>query len=172
MEIKIKIEGLDDLAEKVVSALENLTDAIDAHTEALSGNQAEADPEAVEDEVEEEKPVKKTTVKTSKKPKQEEEDLDTEEAEIEEEPEEKKKPAKKQAAGKATATKSVGKKPAPAITLDELRPILTAAKKAGFKDQISEILDGYGVELLSDLDEKYYSEVAEKVKALGDDLPF
>ena len=55
----------------------------------------------------------------------------------------------------------------PAIDLDDLRIAFQQAAKAGKKEDLRQILDGFGVKKLPDLKPDQYPAVAEQVKGLA-----
>lgn len=56
----------------------------------------------------------------------------------------------------------------PQPTFEELRGILADKARLGFREQIKEILTGYGVEKLSELPKEYYGVVMKQVKDFKD----
>lgn len=53
-----------------------------------------------------------------------------------------------------------------AVTLADLRNIFAEKSRSGKKDQLRDLLSGYGVKKLPELDEDKYSEVAQKAGEL------
>lgn len=51
-------------------------------------------------------------------------------------------------------------------TLVDVRAKLSALNKAGKKDEVQELIRSFGVEKLSQIDEKYYAEVMKKAGEL------
>lgn len=53
------------------------------------------------------------------------------------------------------------------LTLDEVRGKLTDLARAGYTDDIKEIIRGYGVERLSDINAADYADVLAKAEKIG-----
>lgn len=53
------------------------------------------------------------------------------------------------------------------ITLDEIRAELTSFARKGFTSDIRDIITGFGVNKLSELDPKHYEEVLSRVRDIA-----
>ena len=54
-----------------------------------------------------------------------------------------------------------------AITLDEIRAELTSFARKGFTSDIRDVITGFGVNKLSELDPKHYEEVLSRVRDIA-----
>ena len=50
------------------------------------------------------------------------------------------------------------------LTLEEVRAILARKSKEGFTDKVKDLINYYGCHKLSEIDNKYYEEILEKVE--------
>lgn len=54
------------------------------------------------------------------------------------------------------------------ISLEEVRGVLAKKSQEGFTDEIRSIIKAYNCEKLSEINSKYYLEILQKAKQLGD----
>lgn len=58
--------------------------------------------------------------------------------------------------------------PAPKLfTIEEVRAVLLAKRKAGFKDEVKALLNAHGAPRLTDIDPAEYSAMMEEAEAIG-----
>ena len=50
------------------------------------------------------------------------------------------------------------------LTLEEVRAVLARKSKEGFTDKVKDLINYYGCHKLSEIDNKYYEEILEKVE--------
>ena len=63
--------------------------------------------------------------------------------------------------------KEAPKEEAPAIKLSDIKQVLMEKARDGFNDQVRELIQSYGADKLSAVDEKHYAELFEKAKEIG-----
>lgn len=66
-------------------------------------------------------------------------------------------------------TKVDEKSPTPIFTKEEVRKVLASKASDGFKNEVKTLLQAYGAESLSTLDEKHYGAVIEEAGGIGND---
>lgn len=82
-------------------------------------------------------------------------------------PQETKKPIKKTIEKPVVeAPKGVVVASVEGLTIEDLRKILGEKSRAGYKQEIEEILISYGSRVLKNIDPVYYEEIAAKVEAI------
>lgn len=53
------------------------------------------------------------------------------------------------------------------LTLESVRAVLAEKSRSGFTDEIRALLEKYGAEKLSEIDPKFYEDLLDEVKVLG-----
>ena len=64
-------------------------------------------------------------------------------------------------------SKKEAPKEEPTIKLSDIKQVLMEKAREGFNDQVRELINSYGAEKLSAIDEKNYKELLEKAKEIG-----
>lgn len=62
--------------------------------------------------------------------------------------------------------KKAEKSPSPTITIEDIRKVLAEKSRAGKTEQVRELLQKYGANKLSAVEEKHYSSLLEDAKGL------
>ncbi|ADH98297.1 hypothetical protein [Salisediminibacterium selenitireducens] len=70
-----------------------------------------------------------------------------------------------EATGKESAPKAAPK-PAPAITLEEVRAVLAKKSHAGLTAEVRGLLEAYGASKLSEVDPEHYADLLQEAEAL------
>jgi hypothetical protein len=77
------------------------------------------------------------------------------------------KTAKKATKQDATVTEEVKPEPAPNYTKEDVRGVLASKSAAGFKKEVKELLEKFGVQQLKQVDPKDYAALLKEAEVIG-----